>query len=74
MKHKKLTYGVGINDADYVVMKHETIGYVDGKQKRKKVWGVLTIKLGWICLSVVTPTNSKRSILLTKVAPFQRGG
>lgn len=39
MKPKKLTYGVGTNDADYVVMKHETIGYVDGKQKRKKVWG-----------------------------------
>lgn len=38
MKPKKLVYGVGINDADYVVQKHETIGYVDGKQKRKRVW------------------------------------
>lgn len=38
MKPRKLVYGVGINDADYVVMKHETIGYVDGKQKRKMVW------------------------------------
>ena len=35
---KKLVYGVGINDADYVVVKWETIGYVDGKRKRKRVW------------------------------------
>ena len=26
----KLVYGVGINDADYVVQMYETIGYVDG--------------------------------------------
>lgn len=38
MKHKKLVYGVGINDADYVVEKKETIGYVNGKQKQKRVW------------------------------------
>ena len=38
MKPKKLAYGAGINDADYVVEKRETIGYVDGKQKRKLVW------------------------------------
>ena len=38
MKSKKLVYGVGINDADYVVEKSETIGYVDGKQKRKRAW------------------------------------
>ena len=31
-------YGVGINDAEYVVVKRETIGYVDGKQKQKQVW------------------------------------
>ena len=37
-KVKKLVFGVGINDADYVVQKFETIGYVDGKQKRKLVW------------------------------------
>ena len=35
MKSKKLVYGVGINDADYVVKKFETIGYVNGKIKRK---------------------------------------
>lgn len=35
---KKLIYGVGINDADYVVAQKETIGYVNGKQKRKLVW------------------------------------
>lgn len=35
---KKLVCGVGINDADYVVTIKETIGYVDGKQKRKQVW------------------------------------
>src|SRR5690554_236130 len=34
----KLVYGVGINDADYVVEKRETIGYVNGKQKQKLVW------------------------------------
>ena len=38
MKPKKLVCGVGINDADYVVKKWETIGYADGKQKRKLVW------------------------------------
>ena len=38
MKPKKLFYGVGINDADYVVEKLETLGYVDGKQKQKLVW------------------------------------
>lgn len=34
----KLVHGVGTNDADYVVKKFETIGYVDGKRKRKLVW------------------------------------
>lgn len=38
MKIKKLVYGVGINDADYVVQVYETVGYVDGKRKRKLVW------------------------------------
>lgn len=38
MKTRKLVHGVGVNDADYVVEKKETIGYVDGKQKQKKVW------------------------------------
>lgn len=35
---KATVYGVGINDADYAVVKRETIGYVDGKQKQKLVW------------------------------------
>lgn len=38
MKTKKLVCGIGLNDADYVTQKVETVGYVDGKQKRKKVW------------------------------------
>ena len=38
MKPKKLVYGVGINDADYVTQKFETIGYVDGKRKQKLEW------------------------------------
>jgi len=38
MKPKKLVFGVGINDADYVVKKWEEAGYVDGKRKRKLVW------------------------------------
>ena len=37
-KPKKLVCGVGINDADYVVEKRETIGYVNGKRKQKLVW------------------------------------
>lgn len=38
MKAKKLVHGVGINDAGYAVRKHEEIGYVDGKRKKKQVW------------------------------------
>lgn len=38
MRPKKLIYGVGINDADYVTQRFETIGYVDGKQKQKLAW------------------------------------
>lgn len=38
MKPKKLVYGVGINDADYVTQKFEHLGYVDGKQKQKLAW------------------------------------
>lgn len=34
----RLVYGVGINDADYVVKKWEEIGYVDGKRKQKLIW------------------------------------
>lgn len=37
MKPKKKVHGVGINNADYVVVKYETIEYVDGKQKQKLV-------------------------------------
>ena len=37
-KNKKLVCGVGVNDSDYVAEKRETIGYIDGKQKRKQVW------------------------------------
>ena len=39
-KKTKLTYGVGINDADYIQQIKETIRYVDGKQ---------TIRSGRIC-------------------------
>ena len=38
MKTKKLVYGVGFNDADYVVKKMEIIGYVNGKKKQRLVW------------------------------------
>ena len=34
----KLVCGVGINDADYVVEKKETIGYVGGKRKQRLIW------------------------------------
>ena len=35
---RNLVYGIGVNDADYVVKKCETTGYVNGKQKQKQVW------------------------------------
>lgn len=38
MKPKKLVHGVGVNDADYAVQNFETIGYVAGKIKQRKVW------------------------------------
>ena len=38
MKTRKLVHGVGVNDANYAVVKFETIGYVNGKQKQKRVW------------------------------------
>ena len=38
IKVKKLVFGVGVNDADYVTKVFETIGYVDGKRKQKLVW------------------------------------
>ena len=38
MKPRKLVYGVGINNADYVVEKREESGYVDGKRKQRIVW------------------------------------
>lgn len=36
--NRKLVYGIGINDADYVTKIQETIGRIDGKQKQKVVW------------------------------------
>lgn len=38
MKTRKLVCGVGVNDADYVVVKWEEIGHIDGKRKQKQVW------------------------------------
>ena len=39
-KNKRLVYGVGNNDADYVTQKNEVIGYyVNGNRKLKQVWG-----------------------------------
>ena len=38
MKVKRLVCWVGINDADYVVQKWETIGYENGSQKQKLIW------------------------------------
>ena len=46
-KNKKLVYGIGLNDAGYVTTKMETIGYVNGKQKQKRVW-VCTYYQTWI--------------------------
>lgn len=41
MKTRKLVYGIGVNDADYVVEKRETTVYVDGKRKQKTVWSCI---------------------------------
>ena len=38
MKPKRLVYGVGTNDAEYIVKKNETISYEDREQKQKQVW------------------------------------
>lgn len=34
----RLVCGVGINDADYITNRRETVGYVDGKQKQRLIW------------------------------------
>ena len=50
MKDKKLVYGVGINDADYVVRSGKQLRYVNGKQKQKLVWVCpLTTEFGRVC-------------------------
>lgn len=46
---RKLVYGVGINDADYVVQITVTEGYVNGKRKQKKVW-VCPFYETWRCM------------------------
>ena len=38
MKPKKLVFGAGVNDADYVTQMFEAIGHVSGEQKQKLVW------------------------------------
>ena len=38
MEPRKLVCGIGINDADYAVVKFESTGYVNGKKKQKLVW------------------------------------
>ena len=37
-KNKKLVFGIGNNDADYIVEKKEMIGCIDGKIKQKRIW------------------------------------
>ena len=37
-KKSKLVYGVGINDADYIVQLRETIESCSGKPRRKLIW------------------------------------
>lgn len=46
MKAKKLVCGVGINDADYLVKKWETIN-TNGKRKRKLIWSC-PFYLAWV--------------------------
>src|SRR5699024_1036564 len=50
MKPKKLTYGVGVNDAGYAVAKYETI-VVDGKKKKKQVWKCPFYR-AWECMLI----------------------
>ena len=68
-----LVCGFGINDADYVVEKRETIE-VDGKRKRILVWICPFYEYGVICLSVVILLSIKKDNQLTKVAPFLKNG
>ena len=57
MKASKLVYGVGINDADYVVQKFEALGYVNGKQKQK---------LDWVCPYYLVWKNMLKRCYSTK--------
>ena len=38
MKPKKMVCGIGWNNADYVVVKREEIGRIDGKRNQRQVW------------------------------------
>jgi hypothetical protein len=38
VKKKKLVYGVGINDADYIIQKTEVVGYENGKRRQRLIW------------------------------------
>ena len=49
MKLRKLIHGVGINDADYVVEKKETISHVNGKRKQKTTW-ICPFYRAWKCM------------------------
>ena len=42
----KLVYGFGINDADYVVERKVTVGYLNGRRKQSLVW-VCPYYLAW---------------------------
>lgn len=56
MKTRKLVRGVGVNDADYVVQRNETV-VVNGKRK---------LKLVWVCLYYKTWTNMINRCYSTK--------
>jgi len=69
----RLVYGVGINDADYVVENRETIE-VNGCERRSWFGCALITELGGICYSVATHLNSKRNTQHTKAVVFHRSG
>lgn len=47
LRSRPLTYGVGINDADYVTQKNEVYVDSDGNKKKRKVWACPFYKV-WV--------------------------
>ena len=62
-KNKKLVYGVGINDADYVTQKFQYLGRDNGRKLAKKLW---TCPYYTVWTGVLERCYSKRKQLKSK--------